>query len=216
MTDTLSDYYQFERREIFPLLPEGSIGRALEIGCGAGDTLAALKRDGKVGWAAGVELSEGAANLARTKLDQVWTGNVETVDFSTMDQPVDLLLCLDVLEHLVDPWTTLSEVAKTVKPGGTVIISLPNIRHYKVVFGLLFKGRFQYEADGIMDRTHLRWFVKDTAMALVEGAGLEITRLERTGKMKPWRPKWVLNKLTFGALTELYAYQYLIAARRPG
>ncbi|MCR9257422.1 MAG: class I SAM-dependent methyltransferase [Alphaproteobacteria bacterium] len=214
-SNTLDGYYQFERHEIFPLIEGETFTRALEIGCGAGDTLSALKRSGQVSWTGGVELATDAAALAEQRLDRVWTGNVENIALDIEPGTVDLLLCLDVLEHLVDPWRVLAELTALVRPGGTVVISLPNLRHYKVSLGLVFNGRFDYQPSGLMDRTHLRWFVKDTALELVRGAGLEVVRLERTGKMKPWRPKWLLNKLTFGALTELYAYQYLIKARKP-
>jgi len=211
----LDGYYRFERREILPLIAGEHHARALEIGCGAGDTLAALKRDGLVDWAGGVELNPEAAAVARTRLDHVWSGDVEAVALDIPPGSVDLLLCLDVLEHLVDPWRALERLATLVRPGGRVVVSLPNLRHYKVSLGLLFAGRFDYQAAGIMDRTHLRWFVKDTAVDLIEGAGLRVVALERTGKMKPWRAKWLLNKLCFGALTELYAYQYLIKAEKP-
>jgi hypothetical protein len=85
----------------------------------------------------------------------------------------------DVLEHLVDPWSTLRQALAYVKPGGSVVISLPNIANYGVRLNLL-KGEFRYQDFGIYDRTHLRFFTRETFQELVAGAGLRVVEWRYT------------------------------------
>ena len=82
---------------------------------------------------------------------------------TTLDNPknhFDLIMCLDVLEHLVDPWKTLSRLADHLKPGGTVIASIPNVRHARNLLSLLFMGKWEYKEQRLLDKTHLRVFIE--------------------------------------------------------
>ena len=72
-----------------------------------------------------------------------------------------MILCLDVLEHTIDPWGLVANLYNLLKKDGAIIISLPNVRNRKVIFPLLFKGQWTYENSGLLDKTHLRFlFVK--------------------------------------------------------
>ncbi len=73
--------------------------------------------------------------------------------------------------------------------GGTVIASIPNIRFHNAVRPLLLKGKWTYEERGVLDSTHLRFFTRETAVAMVRGAGLEITVVEPSTTLKPWKDK---------------------------
>ena len=86
---------------------------------------------------------------------------------------LDALVCGDVLEHLRDPWRTLRALAALVRPGGRAAISVPNIAHWTARRALL-RGRFDYAAHGLFDRTHLRFFTRATARDLATGAGLRV------------------------------------------
>ncbi len=207
-------YYSRVRKEILPLLPAAA-GRYLEIGCGAGATLAFIRDQGLSTWAGGVEYSPEAAALAAAKgFDYLRQGDVEGLELGIEPASLDVILCLDVLEHLRDPWAVAARLAGLLKPGGVMIASLPNIRHYKIVLPLLFAGRWDYQDAGILDRTHLRFFVRNTAAALLHQAGLEVEAIHPHGGLKPWKLKWLLNKLCLGALTDLFAEQFLLRARR--
>ncbi len=210
-------YYDRTRKEIEGLLP-GPVHRVVELGCGEGPTLAYLKEQKYCDWVAGIELSEEAARQAASVLDEVHIGNVEQMDpLPIAGDSIDLLLCLDVLEHLIDPWTTLRRLRSLLRSRGMVIVSIPNIRHYKVLADLIFKGRFDYDPDGgILDSTHLRFFTRRSAIQLLEQAGFHIRKVEVTG-IKKGKAKWWINKLFAGALTDFYARQFLIlASRRSG
>ena len=98
-SDKNSNYFANARREIAPLLPE-RVERVFEIGCGSGATIGWLRSVRPVVFAAGVELTADAAAQATAVLDQVVIGNIETVDLPFEVGTFDLILALDVLEHL--------------------------------------------------------------------------------------------------------------------
>jgi 2-polyprenyl-3-methyl-5-hydroxy-6-metoxy-1,4-benzoquinol methylase len=184
-------YYGFVRQEIAPMLPKQA-PRVLEVGCGQGATLAWLKATGRCQEAIGLEYNHEASEIARTHLDHVIEADAEQFDLPTLGQ-FDLILCLDVLEHLRDPWQMLRKLKQQLHPQGHIIISVPNIRHHSILLPLLFRGQWQYQAAGILDRTHLRFFTQETAQDLLIQAGF---RLEQcTGSGEQWAParlwRWV-------------------------
>lgn len=210
----LSAYYGHVRREAADLL-SGQGLRVLEVGCGAGATLAHLREQGTAGWVAGVEPFAAAAEVARARLDAFWQADIETFEPPIEAQSLDAVLCLDVLEHLRDPWAAASRLAGLLRPGGAMIVSVPNVRNFSVVLPLLFAGRFRYDPKGgILDQTHLRFFVRESAIALVAQAGLAVDHLAPLG-LKRWKNKWIINALLGGALTDLYARQFLIRGVKP-
>ena len=85
----------------------------------------------------------------------------------------DVIVLADVLEHLRHPEQTLIRMRDFLNPGGYAVVSLPNIANWKTRVGLLF-GRFDYGDEGILDRTHLRFFTKRTAEAMIRQAGYEV------------------------------------------
>lgn len=201
-------YFSFLREEIRPLLPPVRGARVLEIGCGTGETSAWLKAMGVAGFVLGMEIEPAVAAEARRRLDEVVVGNAETADFG--ERRFDLVLCLDVLEHMVDPWAFLERVQKHLEPGGTVIASIPNLRNYRVLKSLVLKGRFDYQDAGILDRTHLRFFTRVSACRLMETGGLQLQAV--VGKMMKKKKYRRIDRLTFGLLHDFFVYQFLIAS----
>lgn len=210
------EYFGIARSEILPHLP-AKVDRLLELGCGTGATVALVKSHRRVAWAGGVELAPDAAATARTHCDKVWSTDIERERFE-QEIPrgsLDLVLCLDVLEHLVDPWSVIARMSPLVAPGGSLIASIPNIRNWKFIRKLLFAGEFRYANAGLLDRTHLRFFVRTTAIELVEAGGLKAVAATNA---QPWRStdaRNILASVTFGALTDLMVKQWLIVAKQP-
>ena len=205
-------YYDNVRREIAALLPPRS-ERVLDIGCGSGATLRWLKDSGRCGVGVGVEMVESAAALARERLDEVFVGDANVlIETAFALRSFDLVLCLDVLEHLVDPWQFVSKVQRLVKPGGLIVTSLPNVRHLRVLLPLLLAGRWRYESAGILDRTHLRFFTRESALELMAGSGLQVVQWRR--RLPPWHSKaGLLNLATLGLARDFVAMSYLVASR---
>lgn len=103
----------------------------------------------------------------------------------------DFVLFGDVLEHLVQPERTLRALAARLKPGGRAVLSLPNIAFVANRLTHLL-GRWDYKDYGILDRTHLRFFTKRSMVALVEGAGLRVVRID--GYVGLHKHPWLLRE----------------------
>jgi SAM-dependent methyltransferase len=207
------DYYSHARAEILPLWVRPQ-SRVLELGCGAGATIRMLRDRGLCRWAAGIEAHGPAAERARPHLDLLISGDADRTMPDIEPGSLDVLLCLDVLEHLVDPWGTLSRLAPLLKPDGALIASIPNLRFYPVTLPLILRGSWTYRDEGIMDRTHLRFFTWETIEGLMDSAGLTVDAVIRSG-LEGKRSR-ILNALTFGCLRDLFVYRYLFRARPPG
>lgn len=205
-----SDYFSRARTEIEPLLSKekGLPFRALEIGCSEGHTLEWLKRAGYCSWVAGVEpYSELHASVG--SIDQFYKLDIEKELPNISPASIDLILFLDVLEHLVNPWETIRRLDSLLKPGGKLIISVPNIRNYHVIFDLAFRGKFNYSESGILDRTHLRFFTRSTAIELAESAGATVTKVMGTET-----DRWQKRVLTAIGLSDLISKQLILSATK--
>ncbi|MGF1446479.1 MAG: class I SAM-dependent methyltransferase [Pikeienuella sp.] len=213
----MSGYFDHARAEILPHLPP-QCGRVLELGCGAGATMALIREVRAVDWAGGVERDPEAAARAEGVFDQIWRADLEGLDVAAQISPgsLDLVLCLDVLEHLAWPWEVLSDLAPLLRPGGRLILSVPNIRNWKFLWRLLWRGDFRYRPAGLLDRTHLRFFTFETAAELAQTGGLQLCHAGSATHYGPRDMRRWLIALSAGRLEGLIAKQILVVAERPG
>src|ERR1039457_5740738 len=208
-----SKYFAIARTEIQPLLPEKA-ERVLEIGCADGSTLLWVREKLASSWLGGVELFEDAAEKARHRIDWVSHGNIETKDLPFEPDSLDMILCLDVLEHLWDPRIVDRKMSTLLKPGGVLIISIPNVRHHSVLKPLLFRGRWDYEVEGVLDKSHIRFFTKATAVELAQTGGLKVDIVTSTG-LESGTKSALANALLLGVFTMFFERQYLVRAIKP-
>jgi 2-polyprenyl-3-methyl-5-hydroxy-6-metoxy-1,4-benzoquinol methylase len=148
--------------------------RVLDVGCATGYLAAELARSGCA--VTGVEPDAHAAAAAREHCEAVIGGDVEDAACRAELEALgrfDAVVCGDVLEHLRDPWEALAFLSSLLAPGGRVVVSVPNIAHWTGRRALL-RGRFDYAAHGLFDVTHLRFFTRPSAHALVAAAGLRV------------------------------------------
>jgi 2-polyprenyl-3-methyl-5-hydroxy-6-metoxy-1,4-benzoquinol methylase len=199
-------YYENYRKDIIPLLPK-HVNRVLEIGCGTGNTLAYLKGNNYCEWIGGVELFQEAATEAATKLDWIYEGNVEEMKLGIQPRSIDMILCLDVLEHLINPQKVVAYLHTLLSPKGIIIASIPNVRHRSVVVPLVFQNKWDYKDCGVLDNTHLKFFVKDTAIDLMKSSGL---KFEQILSNQGGRKDKILNLITLGSISSFFEIQYLI------
>jgi len=170
------NYYEQVNPHLIAGLQDTANQRVLEIGCASGQLGAAIKRLHPVHWT-GVEITSEAYVKAKEAIDVVYLANIETDTLELEPGSFDRLVLGDVLEHLRDPWAVLKQLCDYLKPGGRVICSIPNINHWSILASLL-GGSFTYQDQGILDRTHLRFFTLRESVAMFEQAGLIIDRVE--------------------------------------
>lgn len=145
----------------------------LDLGCACGGTLMWLREVNPSAELYGIEFNSTAAWVAKT-----W-GQVLNVDLETWDdfgwrEKFDIIIMGDILEHLRETDTVLKKVNAWLKPNGQVVLSVPNVMHISVLHDLLRLGRWHYQEEGILDRTHLRFFTRKEIVGYVQEAGFEI------------------------------------------
>jgi cyclopropane fatty-acyl-phospholipid synthase-like methyltransferase len=202
------NYFSNPREDIITLLPS-KVEQVLEVGCGSGETLSIIKSKFPDATTVGIELSENAAKLALSKVDLLKNLDIEKDESRSTLGQFDLILLLDVLEHLRDPWTTLKSLVRdNLTRGGTVITSIPNARNHGLVVQLL-RGDFKYTESGVLDKTHLRFFTKKSMNRMIEDSGLNILKCRPTNVQGDSRSA-LINKITLGLFEDFLAVQYIV------
>lgn len=132
----------------------------LDIGMGTGGLGQFLSQRFSI-VADGVTLNPAEANIARTWYRHVKVADLDRDDLGTLfeGQRYDCIVCADVLEHLKEPQTLLSQCKALLNPGGRLITSVPNVGYCGLVAELA-QGDFRYRLEGLLDNTHLRFFTR--------------------------------------------------------
>lgn len=209
MGDERNPLYYFNVRDDLIRLIPAQTRRILEVGCAGGMTGKTLREKG-VEEIVGIEINEEVAQSGRCFYNQLIIGDIEKVNLPFENEHFDCILYGDVLEHLVDPWRVLKEHHRFLKKGGTIICSIPNIRHYRILKKLILGGKWEYVGDGILDRTHLRFFTLDSIQTMLNEAGFEVRELVRRLSGASWL-RWV-NRIVGRRLDEFLVRQYIIVA----
>lgn len=209
------DYFDHCRMDMLEVIPAGGKNKILEIGAGSGETLLQAKALGLAEEIVGVELVRlDHSNQSHPAMDRFLIGNVEQMDLPLAENYFDVILCGDVLEHLVDPWGTVRKLCSHLKPSGYFIASIPNVREIKTLLSIALHGDFKYNDAGILDRTHLRFFCKKNMVALFEENGLTVVSIKSNLDILGKGKRVLLNRLTFRAFAEFLEGEYLLVARK--
>lgn len=143
--------------------------RLLDLGA-AGGHLGRAVRD-RCAFLAGVEPDATLPASAREGYDD-WRA-VDALAAGSWQTPFDVVVCADVLEHIATPEELLGRIRAWLAPGGTLLVSLPNIANVSIRLALLF-GRFRYTERGILDRTHLSFYTRESGRQLLEACGFRV------------------------------------------
>lgn len=142
----------------------------LDLGCGSGALGQFLARSGCV--SDGVTLSPAEAGHARPHYRRVLVANLESCDLRAMfsGQRYQAIVCADVLEHLSCPEQVLAACRDLLAPAGRLLLSVPNAGYAGLVAELL-QGDFRYRPEGLLDRTHLRFFTRRSLLRFLKAQG---------------------------------------------
>lgn len=120
----------------------------------------------------GIEPNPGWAETARPFYQEMFVGPVQAAPAEYFGAARVIVLA-DVLEHLAEPRSVLNALTGQAPAGCRFIVSVPNIANLWGRLSLL-SGHFDYVERGLLDRTHLRFFTRDTFFDLLRGCGLRI------------------------------------------
>lgn len=156
--------------------------KILEIGCGTGALGYKYKQSNSRCEYHGIELSEKAVDYAisQNRLDSIQIGDIEKSslnNFGFDKESFDCIIYGDVLEHLIDPWNTIINHSEYLKQNGLIISSIPNISNFSIIYQLL-KGKWTYQDEGLLDRTHLRFFTLESIKQMFSSANMAIINIE--------------------------------------
>jgi len=196
--------------------------RLLDLGAAGGHLGRAVR--GRCSFLAGVEPDPWLPESAKEGYDD-WRA-VDALSAGTWGKPFDVVVCADVIEHVARPEELLAKIHAWLAPGGTLLVSLPNIANISIRLALLF-GNFRYTDRGILDRTHFSFYTRSSGRRLLQACGFRVRSLEATAMpvelAQPWLRRPPLQGLARGsalvsarAWPTLFGYQFVFEAERTG
>lgn len=145
-------YHDFERRDVIEMIPT-TARKVLDLGCGSGRMGEALKQRQSC-HVTGVDCVDAGAG---SRLDEFVQRDLNIMPSeAVLGSGYDCVVAADVLEHLEDPDRILRIAWWHSTPDAHLVVSVPNVRHWRVVNSLL-RGNWPYWSAGVLDDTH-RWF----------------------------------------------------------
>lgn len=191
----------------------GKNKKVLDIGCANGLFGKYLKKSKNTVY--GIEISDKMAMQAKKNLDKVFTLDIEKEHLPFKNNEFDVILCMDVLEHLFDSKATLQKLKNFLKPNGLLIVTIPNAVHWSMRLHILL-GKFNYEEKGLRDSGHIRFFTFSTAISLFKQSGYKIEFNSYitlfpsiVSKINNRLSFLNLNNLLLKAFPHVFAYQYI-------
>jgi SAM-dependent methyltransferase len=212
-----ADYFTAARPEMLCFVP-ANCRRLLDVGCGTGNFGASLKQNRQIEvW--GVEPFASAAAKAADKLDRVITGPFEP-ETNLPAGAFDCIVFNVVLEHMVEPERALRYAKLLLSAGGTILASIPNVRHLPVLWQLGACGSWEYGDCGVLDRTHLRFFTKSSILRMFQNEGYAVRCISGinpyvgipNARRRVWFAYRVANVLFLGKFADLKFQQFAVVA----
>ena len=189
----------------------------LEFGCGEAPLGEALKKRQKCR-VVGVELDRHAAAIARKRIDDVYCGDVREI-VALLHEQFDCIVGGDIIEHLDEPWSFLTDLRRICAPGGRLLLSLPNVANASVI-GDLLHGRFDYVYMGLTCVGHLRFFTRRSVEEMLTIAGWETVSIEPQSLAQSKEQEQLLGGLRGAGVpfeaAEVEPTGFYVTARNPG
>lgn len=150
--------------------------RVLDVGCSDGQFGALMKKQGHM--VSGVDLVKHPD--VGNRLDSFVEADLNQGLPDEVGSGYDVVVAADVLEHVIDPHSLLTDITSRLVPGGRVMISVPNISHWYPRTRIAI-GRFDYDQRGPLDQGHVRFFTRRSLERLIKAAGLRIVERSTVG-----------------------------------
>jgi SAM-dependent methyltransferase len=203
-----TDQTYYSRYRTWPSIFDIRSGsKILDVGCGEGSLGSYLQtRHGSE--VTGLEIIKDNFVVACTVLHEAHLGDIESMDISVLGSRFDYVIFSDSLEHMLEPKAVLERVRDLMAENGNLLISMPNIRNFRVTIPLVFLDKWDYQDEGLLDRTHLRFFTCKSICELIEQCGYKVQKVRFD---LPLSSKvGVLNMLTFGLFRRHLTSHYFI------
>jgi 2-polyprenyl-3-methyl-5-hydroxy-6-metoxy-1,4-benzoquinol methylase len=213
MSSIPNNYYGSDRPEIAPFLPN-DYARVLEIGCGEGTFSKHLRKGSEV-W--GCEPNKQAAAAATLKLHRVFTGKYNQIVNDVPNNFFDLVICNDVIEHMEDHDWFLDSIREKMQPNACLVGSIPNMRHIRALYSLLFLKDWPYQDFLTFDRTHLRWFTEKSLFRAFHEHQFVVEMFQGINgtKKKLFKVFFsVFNMITLGSHSDIEHLQFAFRIRK--
>lgn len=199
---------------VLQVLEPRTPARVLDVGCGPGWLAEALTRQGHE--VTGVDLS--AEPGVTERMATFVQADLEHGLPDAVGGGFDVVVAADVIEHVRAPEQLLGSMAERLRPGGTIIASVPNFAHWypraRTALGL-----FDYDQRGILDATHLRFFTRRSFRRMLATCGLRSTASHHTGlpfdalkidtTRLPGRLVAAVDRLLVKVWPTMFAYQFV-------
>lgn len=188
----------------------------LEFGCGEAPLGAELKRRQPCR-VVGIELDPKAAAIARKRIDDVYCADVREI-VSIVQEKFDWIVGGDIVEHLDEPWSFLADLRRVCRPGGHLVLSLPNVANASVI-GDLLQGRFDYVYMGLTCVGHLRFLTRRSIEEMLALAGWQIVEIAPQEIAPSPQRRELVSQLEKSGIafskSDLDAAGYYVVARNP-
>ncbi len=173
----------------------------LDIGCSTGALGRELKQTASAALLYGMEFFPRAAQAARQWYREVFEADLEkviraetTLEAILGNRQFDVIVMGDILEHLSYPEKILLGIKPFLKPGGRLIVSIPNVAFWPIRLRLLLgdfayseNGIFASTANAILQKDHLKFYTLETAKQLLTCNGFTIDRIQNNNGTRPMR-----------------------------
>lgn len=205
-------YYDHDRSEALDLLAEQP-RHVLDIGCGRGGVTRNLKSRYPGVRSTGIDVYTDPDFDYATTFDSFAQIDLERDPLPASLDQYDLILLLDVLEHLREPDRLLRQLVEASREGCYFLVSLPNFHYYSNLFSIVRSGRFPYAESGILDRTHVRFFGFEDAREMLERE-LKILTTRRFNPFENGKSRWVgrIFGLRYSAFQNIFLCQKIARA----
>ena len=212
----LPEYSAIIRKEILSLGDFSKNGvEVLDIGCACGANLMHISEINPTAKTHGIELNPFSAAIAK-QFGVVHCMDIETMNPSIWQEKFDCIIMGDVVEHLKEPLEALKKISFTMKKGGCILFSIPNVINIYNMWNMLH-GNWNYEDEGILDRTHLRFFTKKSILQLMQDANLQVDIIKScnvsiSADLEEMLRNLMCLKNVTATEEELRTYQWLVKA----